>query len=312
MDWGVQGRPDADGRIVFRVPAGLQHADLIAGPSDETIAYKTREEANGPLKYWGDRSLGTLEKDRRITIVTYRAPKAVVTVRTDDNRTPKTKVDVRANFIVNLSSYSDAFIRKADGRYYSKSLMPDHEYRIIAGSQDYVPKMVPRLKLAEGSSTELTLTLRKRPQPPEIGKPAPPFSIRTLDGTTLSSEGLRGRFVLLHFWAPYAVSSCLDDLTHLKLVAEQFRKDHRLTMFNLCLVDDTEVAVRIIKVSGLPGRHAVLRDHSLDPIAIDYHPFPTPKSFLIGPGGTVIAKDLNGVEIEKAVTDALSGTLDQD
>ena len=72
MDWGVRGRPDADGRIVFRVPEGMQHTAFEAFPSDETIAYKTREEVNGPLNYWGSRLLGTIEKDRKITIVSYR------------------------------------------------------------------------------------------------------------------------------------------------------------------------------------------------------------------------------------------------
>ena len=41
--------------------------------------------------------------------------------------------------------------------------------------------------------------------PPETGKPAPPFLVRTIDGTLLSRDGLRGKFVLLHFWAPNPV-----------------------------------------------------------------------------------------------------------
>ena len=213
---------------------------------------------------------------------------------------------------MNLSGYGDAFVRKADGRYYSKSLMPDHEYKIIAACQDYVPKTVPRLKLAEGGFTELTVTLRKRPKPPELGNLAPSFSVLTLDGTALSSEGLRGRFVLLHFWAPNAVSNRLDDLAHLKVVANRFRNNDRFTMVNLCLVDDAEVAARIIKVSGLPGRQVVLRDHGLDPIAIEYDPFPTPKSFLIGPDGTLVAKGLNGIQIEESVAEAFSRAVDRD
>ena len=40
-------------------------------------------------------------------------------------------------------------------------------------------------------------------------------------------------------------------------------------------------------------------------MAVDYHAYPTPKSFLIGPDGTLIAKDLKGVQIQKSVTEAL-------
>ena len=170
---------------------------------------------------------------------------------------------------------------------------------------DYVPKTVPRLKLSEGGSTELTVILRKKPKPPETGKPAPPFQVRTLDGTLLSRDGLRGRFVLLHFWAPNPVTNGLTDLPHLKTVADRFGKDDRFTMVSLCLVDDPDVGVGIIKLSGLSWGQAILRDHGLDPIAIDYDPFPTPKSFLIGPDGRLMAKDLQGIQIEKTVTEAL-------
>jgi hypothetical protein len=183
--------------------------------------------------------------------------------------------------------------------------MPDHEYKIVAATEDYVPRSVPRLKLPEGGSTELTLVLRKRPKPPETGKPAPPFSVRTLDGTLLSRDGLRGRFVLLHFWCPNAASNGLADLPHLKAVADRFGKADRFTMVSLCLVDDPEVAVRIIKLSGLSWAQAILRDTGFDPIAIDYHPFPTPTSFLIGPDGRLISKDLSGIKIEKNVTESL-------
>ncbi len=82
----------------------------------------------------------------------------------------------------NGSSYSDGFTHQPDGRYRSRSLMPDHEYKIIAASKEYVPKEVPRLKLPEGGRAEVTLILRKKPKPPEVGKPAPPFSVRTIEG----------------------------------------------------------------------------------------------------------------------------------
>jgi hypothetical protein len=305
IQWSVQNRPDADGRIVFRVPEGLRDASLAAYPFDETIAYKTRLDEHGPLKYWGGGLLGTLDKGHKITIVSYRAPVVLVTVKTDDHLTPKTKLEVRASFVFNLSSYSEGFIRQPDGRYRSQSLMPDHEYKIIAGSSDYVPRTVPRLRLSEGGFHELTVILRRRPMPPETGKPAPPFLVRTIDGTLLSSDSLRGKIVLLHFWAPNRVSHGLADLPHLKVVADRFGKDERFTMVSFCLVDDPDVAVRIIKLSGLSWGQAILRDHGLDPIAFDYDPFPAPKSFLIGSDGRLIAHSLKGIQIEKSVIEAL-------
>ena len=43
--------------------------------------------------------------------------------------------------------------------------------------------------------------LASSPGPPAPGMPAPPFSSRRLDGGTVALESLRGRVVLLDFWA---------------------------------------------------------------------------------------------------------------
>jgi peroxiredoxin len=214
-------------------------------------------------------------------------------------------VTVSAKFVFNLGGYSEPLSRQADGRYRSHGLMPDHEYMIVAASRDYVPTAVPRINLPEGGSSDLTVTLRRRPMPPETGKLAPPFSVRTLDGTPLSLQGLRGRFVLLHFWAPNPANHGLNDLMNLKVVAEQFGKDDRFVMISFCLVNDPEVAARIIKASEMSWHHVVLRDHGLDPIALNYQAFPAPRSFLIGRDGRIIAKNLVGDQIDRSVTEAL-------
>src|SRR5262249_15934715 len=151
------------------------------------------------------------------------------------------------------------FSRQADGRYRSKSLLPDIEYMILALSKDYVPRTVRRLTLPEGGFAELTLRLRRRPKPPEIGKPAPAFSVKTIDGDTLNLEKLRSRFVLLHFWSPVRLGTGLDDVPYLNAVADRFEKDDRLLMVGLCAVDDPEVGTALIKDSGLPLVQVVLR-----------------------------------------------------
>lgn len=38
-----------------------------------------------------------------------------------------------------------------------------------------------------------------------IGQPAPPLTLHTLDGRSLSIEDLRGKVVILHFWATWCV-----------------------------------------------------------------------------------------------------------
>ena len=46
---------------------------------------------------------------------------------------------------------------------------------------------------------------------PLIGKPAAPFALRTFDGENLSLEALRGRVVVVNFWASWCHPSCYEE-----------------------------------------------------------------------------------------------------
>jgi cytochrome c biogenesis protein CcmG/thiol:disulfide interchange protein DsbE len=46
---------------------------------------------------------------------------------------------------------------------------------------------------------------------PLIGKPMPTFSLVTLDGRTISASELRGKPVLLNFWASWCVPACVEE-----------------------------------------------------------------------------------------------------
>jgi AhpC/TSA family len=304
IDWAIQDRPDENGRIVFRAPERLRAADLSTFPSDETVAYKTRLEENGPLKYWGGGQLGTLDRDRKITVVSYRAPTVTATVGTEDG-TVLHDPQVNAGFNRGGGDYGSRFIQQADGRYRSQSLMPDHEYEITAWDREgaYVPRKLHRINLPEGASAELTLVLRKKPKPPEVGKLAPAFAVKTLDGRELSLAGLRGKVVLLHFGYPV---HGLQELPTLKRIHERFGRDERFAMLGLNLGNDPADVERLIKANDMTWSQAVLRDRGADPIVLDYDVGPPYPAFLIGPDGTLIASGLQGEPLEKAVDEALS------
>ena len=183
--------------------------------------------------------------------------------------------------------------------------MPDHAYEISAVDRRGVYVMTQgsqRINLPEGGSAELTLNLRKRSKPPEVGQPAPPFAVKTLGGRELSLSGLRGKLVLIHFWAP---ARGITGLPSLKAIHARFGKDERFVMLGLCVADRHADAESVIKASGLTWPQAVLRDSGADALELDYvvrRPYPP---FLIGPDGRLIAKDLQGEPLEKAVAQAL-------
>ncbi|MDQ6964313.1 MAG: TlpA disulfide reductase family protein [Mariprofundales bacterium] len=59
-------------------------------------------------------------------------------------------------------------------------------------------------------------------QPPHIAKTAPDFTLPNLDGVATSLRSLRGRVVLLHFWATWC-AACRHEMPTI----DQVWRDHR-------------------------------------------------------------------------------------
>lgn len=56
---------------------------------------------------------------------------------------------------------------------------------------------------------------------PVVGSPAPPFALAAPDGATVSTADLRGRPVVLNFWATWC-APCRAEMPALQATAEQF------------------------------------------------------------------------------------------
>jgi peroxiredoxin len=303
--WGCQLTPDEEGRIVFRAPKGLRNAVLASFPPDETVAFKTRLGPGKPLKHWGGGLLGDLDADRAgIAIIVYRAPVVLATVETEDGEQPFGEVSVHVNFSIHGAGYGGNVQRQADGRFRTLSLMPDHEYQCFATADGYVPNLVRRVNVPEGSTTEVTLHLKMPPMPLHEGDPAPPFTAKTRDGRTLGLADYRGKVLLLHFWDPLFGQGAAE-VPHVQTVDRRFGKDDRLAILGLCLVDDPEDGAKAIQEHGLDWPQAILRDRGLDPMALDYGARRSPKTVLIGPDGRILAADLKGAPIVEAVAKVL-------
>lgn len=90
-----------------------------------------------------------------------------------------------------------------------------------------------------------------------VGRPAPAITLDTLDGRHISLEGLRGKTVILTFWATWC-GPCRDELPLLSRYAKQHARDNLVVLgFSLDTLDTLErvkeIASRLSFPTGLLG-----------------------------------------------------------
>jgi peroxiredoxin len=64
----------------------------------------------------------------------------------------------------------------------------------------------------------------------EADLPAPSFTLSAIDGTLVGSDQLRGRVVLLAFWATWC-RPCIDELSRVQQVYQSYKNDSRVAIW---------------------------------------------------------------------------------
>lgn len=131
-----------------------------------------------------------------------------------------------------------------------------------------------------------------------VGEQAPAFAVKTLDGKELKLSDLQGKVVLVDFWATWC-APCLQEMPNIKKSYDAYGKDGRFAVVGISLDGDEAMVKTFLKKWDAPWPHAVLGPADTNPVAKLYNVSQIPATFLIGPDGTVVAKDLRGGKLEK-------------
>lgn len=119
--------------------------------------------------------------------------------------------------------------------------------------------------------------------PPGAGDTAPAFSAPLLEGSgTLSLDGLRGKPVLLNFWASWC-GPCKDEAPMLRAAFKSFGS--RVAFVGVDVRDAKDAAIRFVKDNDVP--YPSVRDEGLQ-IFEDYGLTGQPESFLIDANGKIV------------------------
>ena len=125
---------------------------------------------------------------------------------------------------------------------------------------------------------------------PLTGQAAPAWSLETLEGDSLALADLRGRVVLLNFWASWC-GPCRVEHDVLMRTAQTWPADE-VEVIGVVYQDTRRNAQRFLDELGNAWRHV------LDPgsrTAIDYGVYGPPETFFVGPDGQIGAKHIGPV-----------------
>ncbi len=145
----------------------------------------------------------------------------------------------------------------------------------------------------------------------KVGDRAPDFAVPRIigkgRGDQLRLSDYRGQLVLLDFWATWCPPFLIDTPTF-QDIQKTFGNDARFQLIGLSCDETAGVAEQYIKQNGLIWTQG-FAGHLLAGVNAgkEYKLRAIPATFLIGPDGRILAKNLRGAELKEAVRRALQG-----
>jgi cytochrome c biogenesis protein CcmG, thiol:disulfide interchange protein DsbE len=129
---------------------------------------------------------------------------------------------------------------------------------------------------------------------PLLGKPAAAFTLTTFAGTPISLESLRGRVVVVNFWASWCIPACYEEAPVLEQAWRDY-KDRGVAVVGINIQDKAEAARKFMEQFGFTFPNA------MDPsgkISVDYGVYGVPETFFIDRSGRIRERKVGAVTDE--------------
>lgn len=133
-------------------------------------------------------------------------------------------------------------------------------------------------------------------QSPLIGKAAPDFALKSLDGAAVRLRALRGRPVVVNFWASWCVP-CREEAPLFRELSARQGPGQGLAVLGILFQEPSDRQARDF-IAEYQLAYPALRDPRAD-TAINYGVAGVPETFFIDAGGTVRDKVSGGLNRER-------------
>lgn len=136
-----------------------------------------------------------------------------------------------------------------------------------------------------------------------IGDMAPDINLPTPDGGTLALSSLKGKLVLIDFWASWC-RPCRDENPNVVRVYNRF-KDKGFEIYGVSLDRSKEPWLEAIKADKLTWKHVSDLKFWQSEGAATYGVQSIPATVLVDKDGRIVAKDLRGAALEAKIAEIL-------
>jgi peroxiredoxin len=134
-----------------------------------------------------------------------------------------------------------------------------------------------------------------------VGQPAPEIELPAPDGTLVKLSDLKGKYVLIDFWAAWC-KPCRQENPNVVKLYNQY-KDKGFEVFGVSLDRTKDDWVKAIADDGLTWTHVSDLKYFNSVAAELYQIEAIPATYMIDPDGKIIAKDLRGPSLESKLAE---------
>lgn len=211
----------------------------------------------------------------------------------------KTVADTSKNHILML--YASSFLNLEADLAYGKKIVGRMEG--IAPNSVYTKQLKDRITQIE-SQVNAQKQQELRDKNTSIGSLAPEINLKTPEGTELKLSSLKGKIVLLDFWASWCAPCRRENPNVVALYNKH--KDNGFTVYSVSLDKSADPWKNAIKADGLiwPNHVSDLAGWQSSAAAL-YGVTSIPRTFLIGKDGKIVATNLRGEELDRKVEELL-------
>jgi peroxiredoxin len=175
---------------------------------------------------------------------------------------------------------------------------PDEDFAFADSMATAFNQTIPQSKYTKALTTKLG-SLRNL----SVGQPAPDISLPTPDGKNVSLSSLRGKYVLVDFWASWC-GPCRQENPNVVRMYNQY-KNKGFEIYGVSLDESRDKWLKAIAMDNLTWPHVSDLKGWESSAAKLYNIQAIPQTLLLDKEGKIIAKNLRGPSLEEKLASLL-------